>query len=389
MRKIKSDKLGQLLMQLRFTPESKRRAELEAAERLYALVQEDKQYPFDFVCFHITGYHPKGELDQQLTNGRDLLDDLQVFIAKLSGRLATPVDQEHEPVYAIEDLAKKFEVSTKTVNRWRKRGLLTRKFIFADGAHRFGCLASVVERFVQENPDLVAKAGRFRRLTDAQRQQAVRQARSLASRTTMSRHQIIRQVAEKLGVATETVRYTLQQYEQKHADKPIFCRPVGRIQPAQAAELFRLHKQGTGIQDLMKRFDRSRATVYRVVNQRRALALLARKIEFVSSDEFLREGAKEKILGQPPAPDQLEPQRHIEPFDLVGENLLPEYMQVLKTTPVLTREQETDLPVQLPEAPGGKRAARHQAVSRLGRPAGDARRVPGPGRGNPQAPGRG
>jgi RNA polymerase sigma factor (sigma-70 family) len=33
----------------------------------------------------------------------------------------------------------------------------------------------------------------------------------------------------------------------------------------------------------------------------------------------------------------------MEPFELVGENLLPEYMQVLKTTPVLTREQEVDL----------------------------------------------
>jgi RNA polymerase primary sigma factor len=343
MRKIKSDKLGQLLMQLRFTPESKRRAELEAAERLYTLIREDKQYPFDFVCYHITGYHPKGDIEQELMNGRDLLDDLQVFIAKLSGRLATPVVQEHEPVYAIEDLAERFDVSTKTINRWRKRGLLARKFVFADGARRFGCLASVVERFVQENPDLVARAARFRRLTDTQRQQAVRQARNLASRTTMSRHRIIRQVAEKLAVARETVRYTLRQYEQAHPDKPIFSKPLGRIRPGEAAELFRLHQQGAGIAELMKQFDRSRATIYRVINQRRAMALLARKIEFIPSDEFVQQDAKETILSQPPALEKLEPQVHIEPFELVGENLLPEYMQVLKTTPTLTREQEADL----------------------------------------------
>jgi RNA polymerase primary sigma factor len=343
MRKIKSDKLGQLLMQLRFTPESKRRAQLEAAERLYALVQEDKQYPFDFVCFHITGYHPKGDIDQQLMNGRDLLDDLQIFIAKLSARLATPVVQEREPVYTIEELARRFDVSSKTINRWRKRGLLARKFVFADGSHRFVCLASVVERFSRENPELVAKATRFRRLTAAQRQQAVKQARSLASKTVLSRHQIIHQIAEKLGVARETMRYTLQQYEQGHPDKRIFRRPVGRMQPGEASELFRLHKQGAGIQDLMKRFDRSRATVYRVINQRRAMALLARKIEFIPSDEFLQAGAKERILSRPPALEKLEPQMHIEPFELVGESLLPEYMQILKTTPVLTREQEADL----------------------------------------------
>ena len=343
MRKIKSDKLAQLLMQLRFTPESKRRAQLEAAERLYALVQEDRQYPWDFVYFHITGFHSKGGLEQELLNGRDLLDDLQIFIAKLSGRLATPVAQESEPVHTIEELAKRFNVSTKTIDRWRKRGLLARKFIFADGTHRFGVLESAVEKFIQDNPALVANATKFRRLTDAQRQQAVRQARSLASRMSLSRYQITKQVAERLGIAQETVRYTLQQYEQKHPDKPVFRRPLGRISPTEATELYRLHRQGLSMRELMERFDRSRATVYRIVNQRRAAAMLARKIECVLSDEFLQEGAMERILGQPLAMEKSELEKKIEPFELVGESLLPEYMQVLKTTPVLTREQELDL----------------------------------------------
>ncbi len=343
MRKIKSDKLAQLLMQLRFTPESKRRAQLEAAERLYALVQDDRQYPWEFVYFHITGFHSKGGLEQELLTGRDLLDDLQLFIAKLSGRLATPVAQESEPVHTIEELAKRFSVSTKTIDRWRKRGLLARKFIFADDTHRFGVLESAVEKFIQDNPALVANATKFRRLTDAQRQQAVRQARSLASRMSLSRYQITKQVAERLGIAQETVRYTLQQYEQKHPDKPVFRRPLGRISPTEATELYRLHGQGLSMRELMERFDRSRATVYRIVNQRRAAAILARKIECVLSDEFLQEGAMERILGQPLAMEKSELEKKIEPFELVGESLLPEYMQVLKTTPVLTREQELDL----------------------------------------------
>ena len=343
MRRIKSDKLAQLLMQLRFTPEPKRRAQLAAAERLYALIQADKQYPYDFVCFHITGFYPTGGLEQQLMNGRDLLDDLQIFIAKLSSRLATPVARETEKVHTIEELAKRFEVATKTIHRWRKRGLLARKFVFDDGTHRFGFPESTVEKFVQDNPDLVADARRFRRLTNAQRQQAVRLARSLASRTGLSRHRIALQVAGKLGISQETVRYTLLQYEQKHPEKPVFSRPMGRIRPAEAAELYRLYKQGLGVRRLMERFDRSRATVYRVVKQRRAMALLARKIEYVASDEFPVEGARESILGQTPAVERPEPDRKIEPFELVGETLLPEYMQILKTTPVLTREQERDL----------------------------------------------
>ena len=369
MRKIQSHNLAQLLMQLRFTPEAKRRVQLEAAEKLYALIDKDRQYPYDFVCFHITGFQPKGTLEQEIISGSDLRADLQIFIAKLSGRLAVSVAQESEKVWTVEDLAERFSVSTKTISRWRSRGLLARRFVFDDGAHRLGFLESVVERFARENPELVASAGQFRRLTETQRQQAIRQARSLAAKTSLSRHQITGQVAEKLGIARETVRTILQQYEKKHPEKSVFRRPLGRIQPAEAAELFRLYRQGVGIHQLMERFDRSRATVHRIINQRRAAALLARKIEYVASDEFLQDGASERILGAPLVLDRPDPQRKIEWLDLVGENgtpgpagsdweelagedghgwgpepnLLPEYMQVLKITPVLSRDREIEL----------------------------------------------
>lgn len=343
MRKIKSPNLAQLLMQLRFTPEPKRRAQLAAAEKLYSLIEEDRGYPYDFVCFHITGYNPKTQVEQELVRGRDLRDDLQIFITKLSGRLATAASQENETVYTVEDLAARFDVSTKTISRWRKRGLLARKFIFDDGTRRLGFLESTVKKFVRQNPDLVANARDFHRLTSKQRQQAIRQSRSLASRTSLSRHQITRQVAEKLGIAQETVRTILQECEKAHPDKPVFRRPLGRIRPAETAELYRLYKQGVGVPQLMKRFDRSRATIHRIVNQRRAMALLAKKIECVPSDEFLQEQARKKILGAPLAVERPKPERKLEPFELVGENLLPEYMQILKITPVLNREQEIAL----------------------------------------------
>ncbi len=115
------------------------------------------------------------------------------------------------------------------------------------------------------------------------------------------------------------------------------------MKPTEAAELYRLHKQGIGIQQLMARFDRSRATVYRIINQRRAMTLLAKKIEFVASEEFLREDARKRILSRPLQIDRPEPDRRVEPFEMVGESLLPEYLQVLKTTSVLSRDEEIEL----------------------------------------------
>ena len=343
MRTIRNHNLAQLLMQLRFTPENKRRKELAAAEKLYALIDDTKQYPFDFVCYHITGFNSKDSYDKELLEGKALLDDLELFIARLSGKLAEPVAEQTERVYTIEELSEQFDVSTKTVGRWRRRGLLARKFVFEDGAHRFGFLESTVETFKQDNAELVARARDFRRRTGKERQQVIRSARSLAAKASLSRYQIIEQISRKLGLAHETVRYTLAEYETQHHDHPIFSKPAGRMKPTEAAELYRLHRQGVSIRQLMARFDRSRATIYRIVNQRRAMALLAKKIEFVPSDAFLAKGAREQILGKPLQVAGADPEKRIEPFELVGETLLPEYLQVLKTTPVLSRDEEIEL----------------------------------------------
>ncbi|GAH80185.1 unnamed protein product [marine sediment metagenome] len=60
---------------------------------------------------------------------------------------------------------------------------------------------------------------------------------------------------------------------------------------------------------------------------------MAKKIEFIPSDEFLEDGAKDKILGRPIDAAKPTSDRITEPFELAGESLLPEYLQTLKDTP--------------------------------------------------------
>ena len=62
-------------------------------------------YPFEFVCFRITGYRPKEPVAQQVIAGDELANDLPVFIAKLSGQLYVYASEQHEKVYTIEELA--------------------------------------------------------------------------------------------------------------------------------------------------------------------------------------------------------------------------------------------------------------------------------------------
>ncbi len=342
MQQIKNHNLAQLLMQLRFTPPSKRRKQLEGAEQLLSIIDKDREYPFEFICFKITGFRPKGQIDWQPIKGDELINDLRIFISKLSSQVAPPVWEQGEKVYTIEELAKELGVSTKTINRWRKRGLVALKFTFDDGEKRFGLLHSTVNEFLEGHPELVASARKFARLTKKEKQQIIRQAVSLAFRTKLSRYQVINRIAEKLGRSHETVRYVIANYEKENPQKRIFSKPAGVVSPAEAAEIYRLYKQGGDIREMMKHFHRTKSSIYRIIKLGRAKSILAGKIEYVSSEEFSAADAEQKILANPISGVRLTSRKSAEPPQLAGGSF-ERYLDALNSTPVLNREREMEL----------------------------------------------
>jgi len=329
-------------MQLRFAPAKQRRKQLEGAEKLLSAIDRDKEYPFEFISFKITGHRPTGPTGEDLIKGSELADDLPIFISKLSSQLDLVVSEQGQKVYTIEELAAELSVSTKTISRWRKRGLAALKFVFDDGRKRLGVLRSAVDKFLAVNPTLAANAKNFRQLTKEEKELIVRQARTLAGKTRLSRYKIIEQIADKTGRGHETIRYVLIDYEKSHPDKPIFGKPGGAISPAVGGELYKLFKQGHDVKELMERFDRSKSSIYRIINVRRAKELLAKKIEFIGSDEFLEEDAGEKILAEPISERPPVSDKDVEPFGLADDSL-PVYLQSLKDMPVLNREREARL----------------------------------------------
>jgi RNA polymerase primary sigma factor len=343
MRPIRDRNLAELLMQLRFTPEGKRYKQLEATEQLIALVDETKDYPFEFVHFRITGFHPSHSMEPYAIRGKDLLEDLRVFVTRLSAIAAPPAIDQGEKVYTVEELARTLDVSTKTLHRWRRRGLVVRRFVFRDGAKRLGVLQSSADRFIEAKAERVTKARRFARLTGPQRQEIVELARSLAEQRLSSRHQIIGQVASRTGRARETIRYTLLKYDKAHPAQAIADRPKGVISSRDAHQLYDLYRQGTPIRALMDQFHRSRSSIYRIINQRRASALLARRIQFVASDEFLDEKVRAAILTEPVELPAMDGPRPLSSPAVLGEQLMPDYVKILKDAPALNTAMERTL----------------------------------------------
>jgi len=325
-------------MQLRFTPPKKRQSQLDSAEKLLAIVEPDREYPFEFVWYHITGFRPKELTDQPAVKGNELAEDIRIFISKLSGQVAQTTAEQCQKVYTTDQLAAELGVSTKTIHRWRKRGLMARKFIFDDGKKRFGFLQSAVDKFLKANPALTASAKSFTRLTNKDKHAIIKQAATLAAKTSMSRYRIIDRIAAETGKSHETVRYTILNYEKAHPDKPIFARGSGVINSVQAGEIYRLFRQGGSVKELIRQFNRSKSSIYRIINTKRARAILAQRIEFIASDEFLAGDAAEQILAEPPAGSGKGPP----PVQLSGGSLTM-YLQTLKDAPILNRQREAEL----------------------------------------------
>ncbi|MFA5422959.1 MAG: sigma-70 family RNA polymerase sigma factor [Phycisphaerae bacterium] len=340
MRKIANLHLAQLLMQLKFTSPGKRHEFLKNAEQLLDIIEPDKQYPFDFICFKITGYHPKG-LPQEVIKGGDLADDLAIFLWKLSGQVEDAADEQPEQVYTIEQVAEKMNVTTKTVNRWRRRGLLARKYTFQDGARRLAISQSSLGKFLSENQGLADKATVFSRLSDELKDSVVEQVKKLAEQGDITRQQAIKLVAENTGRGRETIRNIIEHYEKSDRRRKLFKSYLKPLDSAAAAEIYKQHKEGIAPNELAKQFKRSRSDIYRIIRRKKAKEMLTLKIDYIPSDEFLKEDAEQKILGK-----SISRLRKLQPPQGKKEltvGSIKNYLESLKSIPRLTREDEIDL----------------------------------------------
>ena len=72
--------------QVRYAPPAKRREQLAQAGKLLGGVDIEKQYPYQFVCFRLTGFRTNSYPDL-LISGDDLRHDLRLFIDRLDRSL--------------------------------------------------------------------------------------------------------------------------------------------------------------------------------------------------------------------------------------------------------------------------------------------------------------
>lgn len=324
---------------MEFTPHETRAAQVVAAESLLHEIDPAKAYPRDFVVFRITGYRSKG-IAAQLLTGLALQHDLGLLIERVSNSLNVRTTSLAEPVLTIDDVTEKFSVTSKTVQRWRRKGLPARRFLFPDGKRRVGFLLSSVERFFAAHRDQVERSADFAQVDEPEREEILRRAKRLALHCRCCVHEITRRIGRRMSRSPLTVLHTIKKHDAEHPLDAIFDKAPAPVAEEERGRIVRAFQRGAPVKSLARQTRQPRSAIYRVVVEERVAKLNKRKMKFIDDPLYHEPNAAEVIdaiasAEELPTPPRAEENRI--PRDL------PPYLAELYRTPLLTPSRERAL----------------------------------------------
>jgi len=334
--------------QTRYTPTARRQAQIVNAQQLLGEIDASKSYPYQYICFRVTEYRSDAHSDL-LIAGDELRHDLALFIRRVERSMpAVPAGQSVESLLTLEEVSKRFNVSTKTISRWRVKGLTARR-VKVNGRSQLGFPAVAVEKFLTEHKVLVEKGSRFSHLTDTEKEDILRLARELRDNgCTLT--EVSKKIATKLSRSPEAVRYTIKNFDRSHPECALFPHVCGPLSEAAKEQIFLAKRQhdadrqnakptGETVNLIAKRFGRARSSMYRVVNEVRAKELVRAPVDYIYNAEFDDPAREEPILAEMPGKEEFEAKRAAKspPKDV------PAHMAHLYEWPLLNKEQEQHL----------------------------------------------
>lgn len=319
--------------QVRYAPREKKIEQVNRAEQVLTQLDPKRSYSYQYLCYRITDYRPESYPDLKLS-GDEARHDLRLFVEDLSDAANVNAEAAGERVLTVGDLSKLFDVSTKTISRWRQQGLVSRRFVF-DGRKRVGFLKSSVDRFVSQNRERVQRGSRFSQLNDEERAEIVERARRLAEAGGCLA-EVTRRLAKRMGRSVETIRYTLKQFDQQNSQIAIFSETTGPLSEETKKKIYQQYRWRTSVEALAKRYCRTKTSIYRVINEMRAKRTLELPLDNMPNELFEKVEAERIILGPMPGLDEPKPAAR-------RPSGLPPYLAALYEVPLLTREQEGHL----------------------------------------------
>ena len=326
------DPIAQLAHELSLSPLRHRIRQASGIARAIDLIDSEKEYPYSFICFTITGYRPRRTADS-LLSGKELLGDLIQLLENLTEADPLPADGA---IYDMESLARRFRVSTKTIGRWRSRGLAGCWYMVDAGRPRLAFSSRSVQRFIARNRELIARGASFQLMNPAEKARIIERARELVATEKCSLHLVTVRLSQETGRAIETIRYTLRRFDKENPDLALFDR-AEQPQPIDADHvIYEAHLAGESVAALATRFSRTQNELRATLTRAAASQLVSQPISYIYNVAFDAPDAEQAILGaKAPASEAT-----AEPVRIPDD--LPAYLAELYRTPLLSKAQEAD-----------------------------------------------
>jgi RNA polymerase primary sigma factor len=310
--------------QVRFAPAPRRLEQRAKAERLLAEIDPDRQYPYQFVCWRVTDFRPDSYADL-LISGEELRHDLELMIRDL------------DPEVTLGEISRRLNVSTKTIRRWGKLGLVGRRVVLGGKKH-LAYRQSVIDRFLALHPDRVQRGSRFSQMSDGEKEDILRRAKRM-SRLGANLTEISRRIARRLGRSVETVRCTIKKHDRQHPAQALFPNLTGPLDALTKQAIYSSYRRGIAVDTLAKRFQRTRTSVYRVINEVRAQRLLEQPLDYIPHTSFDDPAMEALILAPMPDADAYEARRR----EMRVPKDVPPELASMYEVPLLNKDQEQHL----------------------------------------------
>ena len=222
--------LEAIATQLRFGSGRTLRREIERAEQLAAELDAEQLYPESWLIFTLTGYRPE-EDSGAVVPGAAVLADLSTLVEHLCADAGYGPDDAPADAIGVAELAERWGVSRKTIERSRRRGLVARRVSLGGGLARLVFTPAAIEAYERRRGETIERAATFERLTGAAKSELLKAARRHAAER-RSLFDTASRLAPEFGRTTEGVRQLFLRHDEaeraKQDGSPIFAAPHDR-----------------------------------------------------------------------------------------------------------------------------------------------------------------
>jgi len=297
--------LANLADQLRYASKPALLRQIEAAERLASGLENKERYPEDWIVYKVTGHRPGDADPADPHTGAAVLSDLSAFVERLCEYAELTLDDVPVGSIDADALSERWNVSRKTVDRARRKGLIARRVRNERGRATLVFTRESIASYEARQGDALERAGKFTRLSPDLEDKILRRAARYQRRFNCTLNQAAVRLAARFDRSHQGIRELLERHDARERERP-GGEPIFDARPDRSARTkinaLRLARSGSEPAEIAEsifgpRADKRRAT--RLIRQIRARLLHRLHLDGPVSPAFSRPDADEVLL----APD--------------------------------------------------------------------------------------